>query len=104
MGPPAFEELGLQIAERGSSEAEVEAARLLARRCLDGEVAPRSLARCLFGVFVRAGYPDELNAFVGLDDCYIGIDDGWSTSSLADADAAVLEAAQELVEGSERSQ
>jgi hypothetical protein len=94
-----FAELGLDIEPRLSSAALIDGARQLARSFLAGDVEARQLARLLAGLYVQAGYPAELNTWLGLDDYYDLVRDGVIAGSLVAIDATVAEAARDLAEG-----
>lgn len=92
-----FEELGLKVAPRLSSEAVVDGARLAARRFLDsGAAQPRALAFEMWSTCRAAGYPDELQQWSGIDDDYDCIGNGYSRTDAAELDAIVVELAREL--------
>lgn len=94
-----FNELGLDIESRMSSTALIEGARQLARRFLAGEMEARELTRVLYGLYVRADYPDALNAWTGLDDYYDLVRDGVISGSVEEIDVQVAAAARDLAEG-----
>jgi len=60
LAPQVFEELEMTIRPRLSADAIVEGARQRARGFLAGHGAPRTVARELSGMYVSAGYPEEL--------------------------------------------
>jgi len=96
--PLALKELGLPYHERGSHAGKVAAARVMARRCLDGELVPRELARWMHRT-IGHGDVDELEALVVLDDCYDEIE--WAAETAADVDDMVFRACRVLIAGDE---
>lgn len=101
LAPRVFEELGLTIAERMSAEAMIRGARQRARRFVSEGGSPRALTSDLYGVYVAAGYPDELSAWTALDDWYDMVRTGVIAGSVDDVDKAATEAAHALAEGRE---
>ena len=94
-----FNELGLDIESRLSSAALIEGARQLARRFIAGEMEARELARLLYGLYVGADYPAELNTWSGFDDHYDLVRDGVISGSAEEIDVQVAAAARDLAEG-----
>lgn len=97
LAPQAFRELQLDISERLSPEAYLEAARQQARSFLAGEMSARELTGYLAGFYMAAGYPTDLQTWIGLDDYYEMLRDGVIGGSVLEIDSAVDEAAQDLV-------
>ncbi|MEZ5216368.1 MAG: hypothetical protein R2715_07210 [Ilumatobacteraceae bacterium] len=102
LAPVTFAELGLDIETRLSSAAFIEGGRQLARSFLAGDVDARRLTKLLTGLYVEAGYPAELNTWMGLDDYYDMIRDGVVTGSVDAIDAEVADAANDLASGRPR--
>jgi hypothetical protein len=98
LAPLVFEELGVTVPERLSSEAFVEGARQSAGRWLDEGGSARALANEMWRSYAAAGYPDELAVWSGLGDWYDMLADGVISGREEDADAAVFEAARAFVE------
>jgi hypothetical protein len=101
LAPTVFEELGMAVAERLSPEAVVQGARQRARRFVAEGGSPRALTADLYGMFIAAGYPDELTAWTGLDDWYDMVATGVIAGTTDEVDAAAVEAAHALAEGRE---
>ncbi len=97
LAPQAFRELGLEISEQLSPEAHIEAARQQARRFLAGQMSARELTGYLAGFYRAAGYPTDLQTWIGLDDYYDMLRDGVIGGSVSEIDRAVNAAAQDLV-------
>lgn len=97
LAPQAFRELGLDVSERLSPEAYIEAARQQARSFLAGEMSARELTGYLAGFYMAAGYPSDLQTWIGLDDYYDMLRDGVIGGSVLEIDLAVDAAAQDLV-------
>jgi hypothetical protein len=97
LAPQAFRELGLEISERLSPEAYIEAARQQARRFLAGQLSARELTGHLAGFYMAVGYPTDLQTWIGLDDYYDMLRDGVIRGSVLEIDLAVNAAAQDLV-------
>jgi len=96
LAPTVFHELGISVHDRLSAEAIVEGARQRAARFLAGREPPRNLASDLWGMYVSAGYPEELAVWSGLDDWYKMLEDGVMAGRVEDVDAAVISAAHTL--------
>jgi hypothetical protein len=95
--PDVFEELGLCVHLRMSTEAMIDRARLKARWFLAGRGSPRTLTSELWWIYKEAGYPAELADWSGLDDWYDMLESGVIKGTLADVDKAVSETARALV-------
>jgi len=91
-----FDELGLDIPARFSTDAYLAAARATAQEYLAGHGALRDAARVLYRAYVSAGYPPELSDFSGLDDLYDMLETRVIAGSVSDADNATAEALQRL--------
>lgn len=98
-GPDTFDELGLDVPEKHSTEAYLELAKLKARRFLAGEGSARGVSIELWQLYQQADYCSELADFSGLDDWYVMLDDGIIEGDTSAVDAAVRESAQRLVDG-----
>lgn len=61
---------------------------------------PRALTADLYGMYVAAGYPDELTVWTALDDWYDMVSTGVIAGTTDDVDTAAIDAAQALAEGS----
>lgn len=96
LAPAVFEELGLQIEQRLSPEAMVEAARLIAIDLLAGRWIPREATAALYRMYVASGYANELADFSGFDDYYDMLRDGIVAGSVASLDEDVMRAARSL--------
>lgn len=99
LAPLVFEELGISVHERLSPQAIVDGGRQLARRFLVDGDSPRALAKDLYGMYVAAGYPDELAEWSGFDDWYDMLEGGVIAGRIEDADAAVVDTARALADG-----
>lgn len=98
LAPLVFEELDLLVHARLTSEAIVDGARLKAADFLANGGSPKALADELWRSYVNAGYPGALADWSGLADWYDMVDRGVIAGSVADVDAAVVDAACALVE------
>ena len=99
LAPAVFEELSLQIEQRLSPAAIVEAARLIALDLLAGHWTPREATAALYRMPIASGHPDELADFSGFDDYYDMLRDGIVTGSVATLDEDVMRAARSLAAG-----
>ena len=99
LAPKVFEELGLVIHDRLSSQAVVAGARQLARQFLNSRLPARELARDLYRMYVAAGYPEVLANWSGIDDYYDMLESGVIAGRIDDADKAAMEEARVLAEG-----
>ena len=98
-----FDELGLTIHERGSSQAIIVAARVLGAEFLSsGFDAPR-FAGELYRMSVQAGDPDELAGFTGFDDYFRLIAEGVVSGSHFELTGEFVVAVRTLVDGDGRS-
>ena len=92
--PRALAELGLSFYERDSFEGHLAAARVFARQCLAGELAPSRFTAWLHGVFEH-GDGQVLDRLLELDDEY---ELAWSFGATAHyIDQDVLDAARQLI-------
>ena len=98
LAPVVFEELGLRVHDRMSTEAFVDGARHLARRFVARGGSARELARAIYRMYAAADYPHELIVWSGLDDWYDMIENGVMTN-WPEADAITIEAARDLADG-----
>jgi hypothetical protein len=99
LAPKLFEEFGIQVHERLSTPAIIEAARMEARRFLASGDSGHDFARRMYAHCVRADYPPELFSWPGFEDYYDMINTGVITGSLAELDADVRAAARTLADG-----
>lgn len=97
--PSVFEELGLSIQEKHSSDALIALAKLKAQRFLEGVGSARTLSADLWMLYVNSGYQTEIVEFSGIDDWYLMLDDGVIQGHESSVDDAVREAARYLVAG-----
>ena len=86
-------ELGREFPGRGTAIAQLGAVQAMCRRCLDGSVSPRELARWAHVVVGHSGAP-EAQVLVELDDAYDTV--GYSEETSDDLDKSVTEEARRL--------
>jgi hypothetical protein len=92
--PLAAAELGIETCPPRTEGASLQAARVLARRCLAGAVQPRELVAWMHTTFVH-GQSDRIEPLLVLDDEYdISMD---TDRSIAFLDQEVLDAARALL-------
>jgi len=88
------EVLPVALAELALPAGNLAAATVMARRCLNGDLAPRELARWMHRTFGH-GESDDLEVLVVLDDCYDVLD--YTAETESDLDDRVREACRVLV-------
>jgi len=98
LAPRVFEELGLSIPERLSSDAMLAVAPLRAAACLRGDITPRDLAAQMWRIYITTDYATELDGFASFDDAYDLVADGSIPGHSEHIDADVLAAARRLVD------
>jgi len=98
-GPDTFDELGMAIPDKHSSDAYVAHARLKAAEFLADDSSASQLATDLWLLYEDSDYREELQEFAGLDDWYVMRDQGVIEGAGSVVDAAVAESAQRLVDG-----
>jgi hypothetical protein len=92
----AFDGLGIRLPQPDSAEAQVAAARAMARLLLDGQLSSRELARWAHRIIGHGGAA-ELKTLVEFDDAYEIVDCVGRADGVAELDRQVRSEAQRLV-------
>lgn len=97
LAPAVFEELGIDVPSRLSSEAFVAWARIRAHQFLEGAGIPREFTAEIARHYVASGYDSDLAELASLEHEYDLIELGYTSSSRSEVDEMVVWAALVLV-------
>jgi hypothetical protein len=95
--PTVLKELGIALPPADTFDSDLMVAQVFAHRILAGAITPRQGATMIYGLFGGFGCPDEVYPFLLLSDEY-DIVGTYTTRTVGEIDAAVREAARELLE------